>query len=272
MSPSHRFPTTRWSVVRAAGGTTSPGSRAALERLCATYWSPVHAFVRAVGAVGRRGVRPHAGVLHSGHREGRPRERQGHARTGPAPSRSSRAIAVSITGAGPSVVEDALRRLVAGRIRNRTSVLVRGWPERHANVTAAALGGVFVVGLVAQEMADSRQQKRAEPSERVPGVPEVALLDDPSEERLREVGRLVFRPPRPPDEGVHRRPGRRAQALERRARPRRRGAARSPHDAPASGREPMGGGHGPVSTPAFGGAGEWRVGGPRPRSAAALRP
>ena len=46
---SRRFPTTRWSVVRAAGATTSPGSRAALESLCATYWSPVHAFVRRSG-------------------------------------------------------------------------------------------------------------------------------------------------------------------------------------------------------------------------------
>jgi len=48
-SPSRRFPTTRWSVVRAAGRTTSPASRAALESLCATYWSPVHAFVRRTG-------------------------------------------------------------------------------------------------------------------------------------------------------------------------------------------------------------------------------
>jgi RNA polymerase sigma-70 factor (ECF subfamily) len=36
-------------VVRAAGRTTSPESRAALESLCATYWSPVHAFVRRSG-------------------------------------------------------------------------------------------------------------------------------------------------------------------------------------------------------------------------------
>ena len=45
----HRFPATRWSVVRAAGRTASPESRAALESLCATYWSPVHAFVRRSG-------------------------------------------------------------------------------------------------------------------------------------------------------------------------------------------------------------------------------
>lgn len=48
-SPSHRFPTTRWSVVRSAGRTASPESRAALEILCATYWSPVQAFVRRSG-------------------------------------------------------------------------------------------------------------------------------------------------------------------------------------------------------------------------------
>lgn len=45
-SSSRRFPTTRWTVVRAAGGTACPEARTALESLCATYWSPVHAFIR----------------------------------------------------------------------------------------------------------------------------------------------------------------------------------------------------------------------------------
>jgi len=48
-SRSRRFPTTRWSVVRAAGGTASPEARAALECLCRTYWAPVYAFVRQSG-------------------------------------------------------------------------------------------------------------------------------------------------------------------------------------------------------------------------------
>lgn len=47
--PARRFPTTRWSVVRAASQTTSPQARAALESLCATYWSPVHAYIRRSG-------------------------------------------------------------------------------------------------------------------------------------------------------------------------------------------------------------------------------
>jgi hypothetical protein len=45
-SRSRRFPTTRWSVVRAADRTASPEARTALESLCTTYWSPVHAFIR----------------------------------------------------------------------------------------------------------------------------------------------------------------------------------------------------------------------------------
>jgi RNA polymerase sigma-70 factor (ECF subfamily) len=48
-SRSGRFPTTRWSVVRAAGGTASPEARPALESLCLTYWAPVYAFIRHSG-------------------------------------------------------------------------------------------------------------------------------------------------------------------------------------------------------------------------------
>jgi RNA polymerase sigma factor (sigma-70 family) len=43
------FPATQWTVVLAAGGTPSPESAAALERLCASYWYPLYAFVRRSG-------------------------------------------------------------------------------------------------------------------------------------------------------------------------------------------------------------------------------
>ena len=43
---SPRFDTTRWSVVRAAGG---PDSSAALALLCRAYWYPLYAFVRRRG-------------------------------------------------------------------------------------------------------------------------------------------------------------------------------------------------------------------------------
>jgi hypothetical protein len=43
------FPVTRWTVVLAAGGTPSPESAAALERLCGSYWYPLYAFVRRSG-------------------------------------------------------------------------------------------------------------------------------------------------------------------------------------------------------------------------------
>lgn len=45
-----RFATTRWSIVVAAGGDTSPEGRAALESLCAAYWDPLYAFARRGGA------------------------------------------------------------------------------------------------------------------------------------------------------------------------------------------------------------------------------
>jgi RNA polymerase sigma factor (sigma-70 family) len=43
------FTSTHWSVVLAAGQTSSPGSEAALERLCRTYWYPLYAYVRRAG-------------------------------------------------------------------------------------------------------------------------------------------------------------------------------------------------------------------------------
>jgi RNA polymerase sigma-70 factor (ECF subfamily) len=50
-SPEHLgiFPQTKWTVVLAAGGTPSPASAAALERLCSAYWYPLYAFVRRRG-------------------------------------------------------------------------------------------------------------------------------------------------------------------------------------------------------------------------------
>jgi DNA-directed RNA polymerase specialized sigma24 family protein len=43
------FPATQWTAVLAAGGRPSPESAAALERLCASYWYPLYAFVRRSG-------------------------------------------------------------------------------------------------------------------------------------------------------------------------------------------------------------------------------
>jgi RNA polymerase sigma factor (sigma-70 family) len=43
------FPATQWTVVLAAGGTPSPESTGALERLCSSYWYPLYAFVRRSG-------------------------------------------------------------------------------------------------------------------------------------------------------------------------------------------------------------------------------
>ena len=43
------FTTTHWSAVLHAGGADSPAARAALERLCATYWYPLYAHARRRG-------------------------------------------------------------------------------------------------------------------------------------------------------------------------------------------------------------------------------
>ena len=46
---SHRFATTRWSIVLEAGGRSSAGSREALASLCRTYWFPLYAWARRQG-------------------------------------------------------------------------------------------------------------------------------------------------------------------------------------------------------------------------------
>jgi len=43
------FVTTHWSVVLTAGRSDSTDARAALEKLCRTYWHPIYAFVRRRG-------------------------------------------------------------------------------------------------------------------------------------------------------------------------------------------------------------------------------
>lgn len=44
------FGTTSWSLVRRAGGDTSPERRRALEELCALYWYPLYSYLRRRGA------------------------------------------------------------------------------------------------------------------------------------------------------------------------------------------------------------------------------
>ena len=43
------FDSTHWSLVRAAGGSESPETAAALEALCQIYWYPVYAHIRFLG-------------------------------------------------------------------------------------------------------------------------------------------------------------------------------------------------------------------------------
>ena len=43
------FATTRWSLVLAAGESSSDGSERALAELCARYWYPLYAYARRRG-------------------------------------------------------------------------------------------------------------------------------------------------------------------------------------------------------------------------------
>src|SRR5436309_1129244 len=46
-APGGSFPTTRWSLVVAAGDSRNPESRHALDALCRLYWPAVYSFVRS---------------------------------------------------------------------------------------------------------------------------------------------------------------------------------------------------------------------------------
>jgi RNA polymerase sigma-70 factor (ECF subfamily) len=47
--PEHRFHTTRWSLVVAAGGDRSTVARQALATLCEIYWYPLYVYIRRQG-------------------------------------------------------------------------------------------------------------------------------------------------------------------------------------------------------------------------------
>src|ERR1051325_8600256 len=47
--PQNYFATTHWSVVLAAGRHDTTRAKAALEKLCQTYWYPLYAYVRRRG-------------------------------------------------------------------------------------------------------------------------------------------------------------------------------------------------------------------------------
>ncbi len=46
---SGKFPSTRWTLLLAAGSQDQQQSRDALETLCATYWYPVYVYIRSQG-------------------------------------------------------------------------------------------------------------------------------------------------------------------------------------------------------------------------------
>ncbi len=48
------FVTTQWSMILAAGDTSHPSAREALEALCRQYWQPVYVYLRRRGADGER--------------------------------------------------------------------------------------------------------------------------------------------------------------------------------------------------------------------------
>jgi RNA polymerase sigma-70 factor (ECF subfamily) len=49
ITPGDVFATTHWTVVLAAGRTSTPQADLALEELCRTYWFPLYAYVRRRG-------------------------------------------------------------------------------------------------------------------------------------------------------------------------------------------------------------------------------
>ncbi len=50
MGSNQRFPSTRWSLVLAAGDARNTEGREALASLCKTYWPPVYGYIRRKGS------------------------------------------------------------------------------------------------------------------------------------------------------------------------------------------------------------------------------
>ncbi|MEZ5325969.1 MAG: hypothetical protein R3F19_13035 [Verrucomicrobiales bacterium] len=46
------FPSTHWSAISKARGNDNAAAKAALDRLCVTYWKPVYRFIRHLGQTG----------------------------------------------------------------------------------------------------------------------------------------------------------------------------------------------------------------------------
>jgi RNA polymerase sigma-70 factor (ECF subfamily) len=59
VSGQANFPTTRWTLIAAAGNIDEHGNRQALESLCEAYWYPLYAYVR------RRGDSPEQAQDHT---------------------------------------------------------------------------------------------------------------------------------------------------------------------------------------------------------------
>ena len=68
-----------------------------------------------------------------------------------------------------------------------------GGGDRHRKEASPALERARAIPLVREEMLAGRQQERAKPAAALVGAAEAALLDEPGEEALGQVLRLVGR-------------------------------------------------------------------------------
>ena len=99
-------------------------------------------------------------------------------------------------------------------------------------MSATALETVGFIPLVGEEVLHGREEKRAEPATGAIRLRDKVFLQEPREEGLREILRVMGSPALPPQERVERIPVGRTQPLQRRRCFRRGIAARREHDAP----------------------------------------
>ena len=133
LSAARRFPTTRWTLVRTAGGTRSSQSQEALATLCEAYWYPLYACLRGRGVSIDDAQDLTQGFL------ARVIEKGALARADPARGRFRSFLLASLTHYAANERDRAVARKRGGPLLNLEGAEARYQLEPHSDLTPERL-------------------------------------------------------------------------------------------------------------------------------------